>query len=311
MAKNEVNTATVSIQPLDTSNLVIEEQLNAHIEALDNHMNSDCIAIHAPIVPPLDIDVRNLVEWRVQQGRKRRQLCVLLDTGGGYIEVAERIADTFRKHYRIVVFIVPDSAMSAGTVLVMSGDAIYMDYFSQLGPIDPQVQRPGKGDLIPALGYLIQYERLIEKSQKGTITTAELQYLIENFDPAELYSFEQARELSKTLLQEWLAKYKFKNWKTTETQGIKVTTSMRKQRALEIAEKLNKTDKWHLHSRGISMETLRKELNLTIEDFGEDLILNNAIRAYWKLLRDYMLRRDHHFPGIMHTNGRYRFLGEI
>ena len=34
----------------------------------------------------------------------------------------------------------------------MSGDAIFMDYFSVLGPIDPQLP---KGDtMVPALGYL-------------------------------------------------------------------------------------------------------------------------------------------------------------
>ena len=81
--------------------------------------------------------------------------------------------------------------MSAGTVLVMSGDAIHMDYYSLLGPIDPQVQRPGATGLIPALGYLIQYERLIEKGRQGILTTAEAQILIDCFDQAELYSTRQ------------------------------------------------------------------------------------------------------------------------
>lgn len=51
--------------------------------------------------------------------------------------------------------------MSAGTVLVMSGNKIYMNYFSVLGPIDPQIERPG-GTMVPGLGYLIKYDRLIE-----------------------------------------------------------------------------------------------------------------------------------------------------
>jgi hypothetical protein len=98
--------------------------------------------------------------------------------------------------------------MSAGTVLVMSGDAIHMDYASVLGPIDPQVQR---GDqLVPALGHLEQYQRLIDKSGAGTLTTAELVYLVQNFDAAELYRYEQERELSIALLEEWLVNFKFK-----------------------------------------------------------------------------------------------------
>src|SRR6266478_8628579 len=41
----------------------------------------------------------------------------------------------------------------------MSGDSIYMDYYSRLGPIDPQVEtRQGKN--VPALGYLERYNAL-------------------------------------------------------------------------------------------------------------------------------------------------------
>jgi len=55
--------------------------------------------------------------------------------------------------------------------------------------------------MIPALGYLLQYERLIEKDRQGTLTTAEVQILLSSFDQAELHSFEQARELTITLLK--------------------------------------------------------------------------------------------------------------
>lgn len=131
--------------------------------------------------------------------------------------------------------------MSAGTVLVMSGDAIHMDYASTLGPVDPQVKNRAD-QWVPALGYLEQYARLARKSEDGTLTTAELTYLIQNFDPAELYQYEQERDLSIALLQEWLVDYKFKNWKKTETTATTVTQKMRRERAIEIARKLNDTN---------------------------------------------------------------------
>ena len=37
--------------------------------------------------------------------------------------------------------IVPDGAMSAGTIFALSADRIMMDYFSCLGPIDPQIEK--------------------------------------------------------------------------------------------------------------------------------------------------------------------------
>ena len=116
---------------------------------------------------------------------------MIVETEGGYIEVADRIVDAIRHYYGEVEFFIPNYAMSAGTVLVMSGDAIHMDYYSVLGPIDPQVRRPGSGRMVPALGYLVQYKRLLEKSSKQPLSTAELTILVECFDQAELYHYEQ------------------------------------------------------------------------------------------------------------------------
>ncbi len=270
-----------------SSNKIIEQQLDARVRKLEEVLTTDVLTFFGPIVPRADDLIREAVESRPH---KRPKLAVILETEGGYIEVAQRIADALRRHYGYVAFVIPNQAMSAGTVLAMSGDAIYMDYYSILGPIDPQAQRPGGGAAVPALGYLIQYERLIEKSKQGQLTTAELAFLVQKFDPGELYRFEQERELSISLLKDWLVKYKFKNWKKTQTHKKVVTAKMREKRAADIAEMLNKTEEWHSHSRGISMEILRKKLQLIIEDFGENEDLNRAIREYYKLLTDFMIR---------------------
>jgi hypothetical protein len=193
--------------------------------------------------------------------------------------------------------------MSAGTVLVMAGDEIKMDYYSVLGPIDPQVQRPGSRSWIPALGYLIQFERLMTKAANGTLNTAEMAFLIEKFDPAELYRYEQSRQLSITLLKQWLVKYKFRNWKQTKTRRTVVTRKMREVRAEEIAQKLNSTDVWHTHARGISMHVLRRDLKLEIDDFGTDKNLDWTLKTYYRLLTDYMMRRNHH--AVLHGQQGY------
>ncbi|KAA6204673.1 MAG: hypothetical protein DU429_06790 [Candidatus Tokpelaia sp.] len=62
-----------------------------------------------------------------------------LTTGGGQAEAAEKFVDILRHNYGEVYFVVPVAAMSAGTILCMAGDKIYMDYSSSLGPIDPQI----------------------------------------------------------------------------------------------------------------------------------------------------------------------------
>ncbi len=284
-----------------TANAIIEDQLHQHLGDVEKALSADVLTFIGPIMYGVDDLIRDAIENRPNRSKR---LAVVLETGGGIIEVAQRIADILRHHYAYVEFVIPNTAMSAGTVLVMSGDAIRMDYYSTLGPIDPQVQRPGNPNVwIPALGYLIQYERLIEKSRKGQLTTAEATFLIQKFDPAELYRYEQARQLSITLLKQWLVKYKFRNWRRTATRNIKVSRKMKEQRAEEIAKILNDTDRWHTHSRGISMDVLRKDLKLVVEDFGGDLTLNNSIRTYYRLLTDYTSRRDH--QAVIHVQGTY------
>lgn len=289
----------------NSSNEIVEQQLDGCCREIEKLLGADVYAFDGPILHGADVIIRDTIESRLDSAsRKRTKLAMMLETPGGYIEVTQRIADTLRRHYKHVEFIVPDYAMSAGTILVMSGDVIRMDYFSVLGPIDPQVTRPGSDNSVPALGYLAQYERLIEKSRNGTLTTAEMAFLIEKFDPAELYSYEQARDLSITLLKEWLVKYKFKDWKKTETHHKKVTLEIKRKRAEDIARKLNDTKKWHSHGRGINKDILQRDLKLRIDDFAEDKNLNSCVRSYHRLMNDYMSRRGH--AAAIHTVQQYR-----
>jgi hypothetical protein len=285
------------------SNRLIESELAARATALEAAAGSHVLSYLGPMYPPADDEVKDAVE-EMTGGRRRKQdgLLVVLETDGGLISVAERMARIFRHHYRRVDFLVPTFAMSAGTVLVMAGDDIYMDYASTLGPIDPQIRRQGR--FVPALGYLEQYKRLVKKSADGTLTAAEMAILIENFDQAELYQFEHERKLTVALLEQWLVKYKFKNWRVTETSKTSVTKKMRIQRATEIGEKLNDTEVWHSHSRGIPMEVLRHNLKLLINDFGSDPALARPVHDYFRLLSDYRMRRGHEFF-VLHTKGRH------
>ena len=286
-----------------TADSVVEGQLNNCLEEIEDHLTAHCLVILGPMYYGIDGMVRDAIEARVQVKPKRRRLIVIVETSGGYIEVVQRIVQVIRHHYGNVEFIVPNFAMSAGTVLVLSGDAVWMDYYSILGPIDPQVDG-ASGRKVAALGYLEKYREFIEKSQKNQLTTAEMAYFVQRFDQAELYAYEQARELSVNLLIDWLAKYKFKNWKQTEKRKEKVTLTKRRARAKEIGELLNKTDEWHSHGHGLSMEILRKKVNLIIDDLADDEDLYRSVREYYSLLSHYTSRMGH--KAVVQTVGRYQ-----
>lgn len=288
-------------QTPQNSNEFIEQQLDQCIESLEGEFEAGVLALVGGLVFGIDDSIRNVVEEMRDRSKEHQKLIVILTTLGGYIETVQRIAEILRHHYNCVEFIVPNYAYSAGTVLVMSGDAIHMNYYSRLGPIDPQVEVRGK--MVPALGYLVQWERLLKKASEGKLTTVEAQLMIDGFNQAELYQYEQARELSIALLKEWLVNYKFKDWNITEGRKISVTRFMRVKRASDIARKLNKTEVWHSHSYGISMEILRKDLKLKIEDFDAKPDIGKKIKNYHNLLTDYMTKRGN--EGVIHTKGRY------
>lgn len=263
-----------------------KEWANAQLDKLEAHVDDDILTMIGPIASGVEGMIRALLEGLED---KRDSLLVILDTPGGVVEVVERIVRDMRHHYDEVRFLIPDRAMSAGTILAMSGDAILMDYHSCLGPIDPQVEKDGK--LIPALSYLAQYERLVDKANQGTLSTADMA-LLKKLDLAELHAFELARDLSIRLLEDWLASYKFKDWTETETRGKTVTEEMRKKRAAEIAEALNDHERWHTHGRGIGMETLQEDLQLKIDDYRDDPDLADLVWNYFWFLKDLMGRGD-------------------
>lgn len=279
------------MEAINTDTLVNSVLLQINNE-LGNQMNGDCILINSDMRPPLDDEFRVVLEKIKEQKDQSMQnhLVVLLQTTGGFMETVERLVAVMRTHYERVSFVIPNYAYSAGTVLALSGDNIYMDYYSVLGPIDPQVAS-NDGQLLPGLGILTKFDEICRKiNQAKTMEEcrAELAYLVQQFDPEQLFVIEQAKQHGISLIMEWLPKYKFKDWHKTETKGDPVTDSMRKKRAKKIAETLGDAKKWHSHGRGISMRELSgNSLKLKIINFGENKILSTHIRNYHGLAVDY------------------------
>ncbi len=98
------------------SNIIIEHELMKFINIIGNILNADVLTLFGPIIDGIDLEVRDALELF---GKKAKKLVVILETEGGYIETVQRIVDILRKHYTEVDFVVPNFAMSAGTVLVM------------------------------------------------------------------------------------------------------------------------------------------------------------------------------------------------
>ena len=257
--------------------------VNALLE-LEKVTDGDVLCYSGPIIDGNENIFLDIIEELACDQDKRNVLNVVLTTTGGSAMAVERYVNIIRKHYEKVVFIIPDYAYSAGTIFCMSGDEIWMDYFSVLGPIDPQVKNK-EGKFVPALGYLDKVNSLIEKAKNGVLTNAEF-LILKDFDLAELRAYEQAKELTITLLRKWLVKYKFKNW-NKHKNGRSVTREEKEKRAEEIADKLGDNNLWKSHGRPICIEEL-ENLKLKIEDYSDKEELRKVIRKYYNLSKDMM-----------------------
>lgn len=266
-------------------NKALKEMLNSSLSSLECQLDSDVLTYFGPIVDGNENAILDIVEELANDEQKKDQLAIILTTTGGSAMAVERYVNIIRKHYNKVLFIVPDYAYSAGTIFCMSGDEIWMDYFSVLGPIDPQVKNK-EGKFVPALGYLDKVNELIQKAHNNTLSNAEF-LILKDFDLAELRGYEQAKELTISLLEKWLVKYKFKNWNIHETQGTPVTLQDKITRAKEIADALGDNKKWKSHGRPINIEAL-EELNLKIIDYSDNAVVRDKIRGYYKLLLNYL-----------------------
>jgi len=268
----------------------IRDLLNDKLLALENHFRSDVIFYFGEIHPAYLKTYRDFIEkLKNDNDVDQKRLAIMLKTPGGSAETAEKMVEITRHHYKEVYFIVPDYAMSAGTIFCMSGDKIYMDYSSSLGPIDPQLQKGDK--FVPALGYLDKVEEMLEKAKAGTLTQAEF-LILQGLDLAELKSYESAKALTIELLKEWLVKYKFKNWRKHQTdqskKGQTVTKKEKEDRAEKIAELLSDNKIWLSHNRFISYKTLTNLLRLKIDDYSSQKDLQKLIRSYNDLVVEFI-----------------------
>lgn len=278
----------------------IKETLNQRLEALEAHFNADVIFYYGEIHPFVAKPFRDFIEPLREDLPRHDRLVMFLNTPGGSAEAVEKIVEIIRHHYSEVFFIVPDFAMSAGTILCTSGDKIFMDYSSSLGPIDPQVFN-GK-EWVPALGYLDKVEQLLEKARKGDLTNAEF-LILQGIDLALLSRYEQARDLTVTLLKKWLVEFKFRDWNVHTTnpakKGKPVTPDEKRERAEEIAKSLGDNKVWHSHGRMIGPGTLERILRLKVDDYSADATLKPLIRGYNDLLVEYIGRGQ--YKHFMHS----------
>ena len=267
-------------------NLPFEDKMKGmlmkHLLDLEGKLNADILCYNGDITPSLVQIFKKMIE----------ELKTAADIGA-----VERIVDVMRHHYAVVNFIIPDIAMSAGTILALSGDDIYMSYTSALGPIDPQTTN-AKGEYVPIRGYLDKVREFVKKSNDNTLTNAEF-IMLRELDLAKISQYEKICDLATDLLKRWLSNYKFKTWSKMENGVETITKKMKEERAAAIAEKLGDNSLWLTHGRYINIQRLT-ELGLKIKDYGNEP-WGKDVEEYYQMMNSYHNSINPNIPWSLHT----------
>lgn len=194
----------------------------------------------------------------VHQLDRARGLDLILHTPGGETAATESLVDYLRAMFPDIRAIVPQLAMSAGTMVALACSEIVMGKHSSLGPIDPQIMG------IPAHGVIEEFDRArIEIGQRPEMIPV-WQPLIAKYPPAFIGECEKAIEWSKEMVKEWLVSGMFAGDAKAEAKADAVVA--------ELADHaITKS-----HARHISPEKA-VSLNLNVSPLESDPALQEAV----------------------------------
>ncbi|HHV54456.1 MAG TPA: hypothetical protein GXX55_03260 [Firmicutes bacterium] len=168
-----------------------------HLEVLRGRPVIALIAPEFPIVPEM-VQAFNQVLRRMPEVS---QLDLLLESSGGDVDSAVKIAKLCFNYTQDFQVLVPFYAKSAASLLALYGKTLVMTKASELGPVDPQVRPPGVRDQWVPAHSVDEAVKFIGEVEEPIVKAA----LVEKLDPYIIGAYRNAQEASRQYLSEALA----------------------------------------------------------------------------------------------------------
>ncbi|ATI46748.1 SDH family Clp fold serine proteinase [Vibrio vulnificus] len=212
-------------------------------------------------------------------------LDLILHTPGGSVTAAESLVYYLRKKFGTDIrVIIPQMAMSAGTMIACCSKEIVMGHQSCVGPFDPSVRN------VSAFAVFDEFQRASKDIQTNPHNIPLWQTMLSKYPPAFLEECERAIELANTIVPQWLRENMLSHLGAEELE----TTTNR------IVSALNNPHKTKEHSRHIHIEEAI-ELGLTVTQLENDqalqekvLTLHHAYLATLMMTNTSKLIESHH-----------------
>jgi ATP-dependent protease ClpP protease subunit len=188
----------------------------------------------------------------IHQLDRTKGLDLILHTPGGEVAATESLIDYLKAMFGDNIrAIVPQLAMSAGTMIACACKEIIMGKHSSLGPVDPQFRG------IPAHGIKEEFERAYNEIKKDQAKIPIWQPILAKYPPAFVGECEKAIDWSTEIVTDCLITGMFKDEKDANAKAKRIVS--------EIGDHaLTKSHSRHLSARRC------KEIGLKIIELEND-----------------------------------------
>jgi len=190
---------------------------------------------------------------------RTKGLDLILHTPGGETAATESIVDYLRKMFGTDIrAIIPELALSAGTMIACACKSVLMGKHSSLGPIDPQL----KG--LPAHGVLEEFKQAYKECKADGIKIPLWQPIIAKYSPTLIGECQKAIAWSEETVKDWLV------------SGMLQKDSNASNNADHIIKELGDHALTKSHARHLSASKC-KDIGLNIEMLEDDTDIQEAV----------------------------------
>jgi len=254
---NEVNGSVADLQTKLSG--VFDTTRRQYLKVYSDKTGRNVIAYYSgwlsrPGIAGLEINDEDKIAFMmaIHKLDRSRGLDLILHTPGGSISAAESIIDYIKRMFgNNIRAVVPQLAMSAGTMLACACREIVMGKQSNLGPVDPQLNG------LPAHGVIAEFDQAHREIVADTTKIQVWQFVLSKYPPSFLNQCQQAIQLSAEFVTRELKSNMLENDPEREIKAKNIVDSL-----------TNYTSNLS-HDRHLNIDFCKK-IGLTIVDIEDD-----------------------------------------
>jgi len=216
------------LEKTSEANSTIDIIRRRYLKRLYNHTGRNVIAYYSGFLSKPGIELSDINDedkngfmMAIHGLDRSKGLDLFLHTPGGNIAATQSIVDYLQAMFgHNIRAVVPQIAMSAGTMIACCCKDILLCSHSNLGPIDPHLRG------LPAYGVINEFRRAHREIKTDPTKLAVWQPIIGKYHPTFLSQCENAIARSNEFVQKQLEKVMFEGQKNAKNNAIKIVKSL-------------------------------------------------------------------------------------